>query len=360
MTMDADAPELSVIIPTLNEGRALPRLLQELAEQQAICLEIIVVDGGSSDTTADGVQRFAKQTATLVTWLQTGAGRGRQLNHGARSATADELLFLHADTSMADPHLLAAALKALRAARESTGNRRVAGHFGLRFQRSTQAHSGAYYFYECKTRLNRPECVNGDQGIMLCRAYFEELGQFDESLGYMEDARLARKVFRTGRWISLPGCLNTSARRFEAEGLKERQTLNALLLNFDVIGFDEFFDAARNAYRSQEKSGRLRLQPFLLEIHRLVRRRGAKEAVRLWYKTGCYVAQNAWQLAFALDCRRNHRRQHPPGSGPTPRLNSYDKWIGPLLTTPAGCLLTALATLVWFYGLLAKSLISTR
>lgn len=352
------APELSVIIPTLNEGRALPRLLQELAEQQAIRLEIIVVDGGSSDATAAGVKQFANQTAAAVMWLRTGAGRGRQLNRGARAATADELLFLHADTSMTDPHLLAAALKALRAARESTGDRRVAGHFGLRFLRSSQAHCTAYYFYECKTRLNRPECVNGDQGFMLSRAYFEELGQFDESLGYMEDARLARTVFRTGRWITLPGLLNTSARRFEAEGLKERQTLNALLLNFDVIGFVEFFDAARNAYRSQEKSGRLRLRPFLLEIHRLVRRRGAREAVRLWYKTGCYVAQNAWQLAFALDCRRNYQQQYPPGTGPTPRLDRYDKWLGPLLTTPAGGLLTALATLAWFYGLLAKSLIS--
>ncbi|MDJ0807322.1 MAG: glycosyltransferase, partial [Gammaproteobacteria bacterium] len=147
--MDKEPSQVSVIIPTINEADTLPRLLQGLADQQDINLEIIVVDGGSTD----GTQRIAMtQRARL---FETTAGRGHQMNRGATQASHSLLLFLHADSVLTTPHQLARAVAALLAAQQASTDFRIAGHFQLRFRRSRPGHDLAYRFYEEKSALNR-------------------------------------------------------------------------------------------------------------------------------------------------------------------------------------------------------------
>ncbi len=355
--MNKTKPDLSVIIPTLNEFLSLPMLLQNLTAQKGLRLEIIVVDGGSTDGTAEIDADLQKNNTISFLKILTKSGRGHQQNCGAQASTSEELLFLHADTTLDDDNLLANALVQLQAARKNLQGQCVAGHFSVRFIHRESGHDKGYYFFECKTHLNRTECINGDQGIMLSKSDFESIGRFDESLNFMEDARLAQKISTRGQWISLIGHINTSARRFESEGLKERQTLNAFLRNFNAIGFLDFFYSAKEIYRTQDNTGRLQLKPFLLSIHKQFRSKGFIISVGLWYKTGSYVADNAWQIAYALDCNRNFAQQFPPNHGPTPWLNLYDKFIAPLLTSPPGYFLTAAATFTWFYSRLIISLI---
>src|SRR5664280_2399679 len=81
---------ISVIIPTLNEEVNLPVTLRPLADHPDV--ELIVVDGGSSDRTVSIAQQFTSYV------FASEPGRARQMNVGARHATGDILLFLHADT----------------------------------------------------------------------------------------------------------------------------------------------------------------------------------------------------------------------------------------------------------------------
>ena len=81
---------ISIIIPTLNERARLARLLDALDREQTPH-EVIVVDGGSDDGTA----QEARRRGALV--LKSDPGRGRQLALGARAAVGHVLLFLHAD-----------------------------------------------------------------------------------------------------------------------------------------------------------------------------------------------------------------------------------------------------------------------
>ncbi|GAB4261557.1 MAG: TIGR04283 family arsenosugar biosynthesis glycosyltransferase [Deferrisomatales bacterium] len=337
---------LSVVIPTRNEAGTLPGLLADLASQEGIALEVVVVDGGSRD----GTRERCAAAAFPVHLVESPPGRGRQMNRGAAAARGEDLLFLHADTRLADRGLLARAREAMDRERARRGSHRVAGHFPLRFVRADPGPSAAYYFYEAKTRLNRMDCVHGDQGMWMGRGYFQELGGFDEALPYLEDVRLARRVFETGTWTTLPGWAASSARRFEAEGLRRRQTLNALLHNFEAVGLHRFFDAAREAYRSQERAGPLPLRPFLALAHRVGREEGWGPFLRYWLRTGRYVAANGWQLAFAADCLRNRRRGVPPGEGPTAWLERYDRWAAPWVTSPAGSAAAAALAALWFYG----------
>jgi hypothetical protein len=83
-------PELSIIIPTLNEGAAIGRTLETIVQTGE--REIIVADGGSADGTCTRARFFGARV------VRTSPGRGRQMNRGAAEARGKILLFLHADT----------------------------------------------------------------------------------------------------------------------------------------------------------------------------------------------------------------------------------------------------------------------
>src|SRR5512136_3508155 len=101
-------PLVSVIIPTLDEAGFLPELLADLQRQLDILLDIIVADGGSSDTTRSAVE------AVGARFVAAGRGRGMQMNAAAACAAGDYCLFLHADSRIDDFHLIRNAVQALR------------------------------------------------------------------------------------------------------------------------------------------------------------------------------------------------------------------------------------------------------
>ncbi len=342
-----DPPTLSIIIPTLNEVKTLPHLIKSLAEQKGVTFEVVIADGGSRDETLQWCQQQTLPFPLKI--IKAPSGRARQMNAAVQESRAEELLFLHADSIISNNNLFAQAYAHMKQHRQQS-TQHIAGHFALKFNHTRSKPHNAYYFYEAKASLNRPDCINGDQGMWLSHACFEATGGFDETLPYMEDARLARTIFKTGQWITLPGWIGTSARRFESEGLKPRQTLNALLCNFDAIGMTGFFDAAADAYKGQNHTEQLNLKPFLMIAHKKSLEQGLKQAIIYWYKTGQYVAENAWQLAFALDCKHNREKNREPHKARHPILDLYDKWLAPIITSPFGAIPTALLTLIWFYS----------
>ena len=233
--------------------------------------------------------------------MQSNAGRGRQMNSAASRASAPYLLFLHADSLPTSDLQLHNALEALTSTCRHLESQRVAGHFRLRFRRSRKGNDLAYSYYESKSALNRAECTNGDQGFLMPAEFFRELGGFDESLWFLEDQRLAEQIRRTGTWITLPGELETSARRFELEGLGRRMILSALIMNFHSIGLTEFFDRADTVYRNQDSTGRLLMTPIFQLISDLNREAGSRVSRQRWRATGRYVLSHAWQPFFYLD-----------------------------------------------------------
>lgn len=349
--------DVAVVIPCLDEAGALGGLLGDLAAQRGVSLEVVVVDGGSSDGTVEVAETLSLGAPFRLTVLRTSRGRALQLNAGAEACGAAELLFLHADCRVDDPDLLARARAALLRERGTRRHDRVAGHFALRFLRSVDRPSLAYYYYEAKAAQSRPECVNGDQGFWFSRPYFEALGGFDESATLLEDARLADRVFETGVWVTLPGTLGTSARRFEAEGFLERQTLNALLRAFAALELPAFFSPAAELYRVQPRAVSLELAPFFQAAHRAVWGAGAREGIRRWLRVGSYVRSQAWQVAFWFDCRLNFRRGLRPGRGPSPRLEAYDLWVGAPRRRVVLDAAAAALTAGWLYAGLAWSLV---
>jgi len=335
-------PLLSIIIPTLNEAESLPALLDDLKQQQNILLEVIVGDGGSSDTT----RSIADASGAKL--VNTRRGRGAQMNAATLQASGEYFLFLHADSRIDDSNLLSNAMHALISYQNDTG--RIAGHFSLRFIRSTSRNATAYRYAEEKTAFNRVNTTNGDQGLLLSRGFFQQLGGFDESMSFLEDQRIAEKIRSQGKWITLPGHLKTSARRFEAEGFHRRYILMSMMMGLHSIGVEEFFVRAPGIYQIQQDIGTLLLSPFFGLIWRMIRVDwGLLGSIRIFYLLGRYIRHNSWQMFYFLDIRLRSQL----GSDRYPFLNFHDRIFAPCTNFMVFNALTGLICFIWFMGILA-------
>lgn len=341
-------PEVSVIIPTLREAPLLVPLIDMLARQRDVALEVILSDGCSRDGSIELAQRAADAVAAPVIIVTGEPGRGGQLNRGAAEGRGEFLLFMHADSCLPDPRSLRLSLDHLRMTAVDRGGP-VAGKFRLCFVRSGADHPFGYYYHESKTRLLRRECTHGDQGLLVPRPLFSRLGPFDESCSMLAETRMADAILDEGRLCLLPSEIHTSARRFEAEGLPERQTLNAIIMNFAALDWQLFFREIPSLYPRQDQASPLPLRQLLRRIGALIGTLPLRERLSLWYRTGGYVRSNAWQLAFACDSLRNFRRGMPPGAGETPFLSIYDRHIEALTTNKGASLLTSLLVRCWFF-----------
>lgn len=193
-------PTVSIVVPVFNEApritACLLRLCRDFPET-----ELIVVDGGSTDGTA----QLARHHATV---LDCARGRGRQLNAGAAAACGQVLWFIHADTMVN-----AEALDQMRVALADP--RVIAGGCSLRFDRGTA--SLRYLAWASNQRARRLGQIFGDQAMFVRRDVFDKLGGFPD-YPLMEDFEFSRRLHRTGRLALLPATATASARRFEAHG----------------------------------------------------------------------------------------------------------------------------------------------
>ncbi len=341
-------PDLTIIIPTLNEEQVLPLLLSDLARQQGVTSEVIVVDGGSTDASCQIASQLFDSSRLTGACRPGPRGRGCQLNAGAAEAKAEWLLFLHADSRLHDVNLLQRALEFMRSHRQRLASDALAGRFALRFDRPEGGVGCGFYFYEVKAALGRAGCIHGDQGLLLSRSFFQSIGPYREDLPVMEDTALAETIRKAGHWLLLPGEIVTSARRFRVEGLRARQTLNALMMNFFAIGWLEFFVRAPGVYRQQDRTQPLRLRPFYRLAKELLGELPRRERWSVWLATGEYVRSQAWQIGLAMDCRKAYRRGCRTVPAQLCWLNFFDRWVDPLTDHGFGRAVTALLVRGWF------------
>jgi rSAM/selenodomain-associated transferase 2 len=337
---------LSIVIPILNEVDQLPQLFDTLADQAGIAFEVILIDGGSTDGSRELAEELADRVAFPCRVESGPRGRGRQLNEGVKLSTGHSLLFLHADSQFRENMALAKALKSLDEGIEKVGHPRVAGHFSVRFLSESSKPSLSLYFLECKATLDRSGCIHGDQGYLLRRSFFYQIGPFDETLGFLEDVRLAQAVRQVGCWLLLPVVLQTSNRRFEQEGFRQRQVLNALIMNLEAIGRIDLLKSLPAIYRQQSRTKGLQIQPFFQELSNRLSQQSRAAQRLFWRRTGRYMIANAWQLAFWWDVRSSFRRGYAPSIGRNLFLSRFDRYLFRMIDHSVGH---------WFAGLLAWS-----
>jgi rSAM/selenodomain-associated transferase 2 len=213
---------ISIIIPVLNEASVLASTLQSLQELRARGHEVIVVDGGSRDSSVTVARKLADRV------VMTGAGRSQQMNAGAEYAKHEVLLFLHADTLLPEQadRLIAEALQP-RAARW--------GRFDVRLD------SQRAVFRLIENAINWRSALSGiatgDQAIFVERHYFERVGFYDR-IPLMEDVTLSKKLLYFAWPARVTSPVLTSARKWEQRGVVNTVLLMWVLRTAFFLGAD--------------------------------------------------------------------------------------------------------------------------
>jgi rSAM/selenodomain-associated transferase 2 len=206
--------DIDVVIPTLNAARSLARTLDSLRGES-----ITVCDGGSRDDTTT----IARQAGAIV--MVSEPGRGRQLADGAKAGSAPWLLFLHADTILSQGWATA-----VRQFMALPAHAPKAGYFQLRFASADPRarRLERLVAWRCRT-FGLPY---GDQGLLIERAFYRQLGGF-RPLPLMEDVDLVRRIGRRNL-AALDADAVTSAERYERDGWLARpmRNLSCLALYF--------------------------------------------------------------------------------------------------------------------------------
>ncbi|MEM6686850.1 MAG: TIGR04283 family arsenosugar biosynthesis glycosyltransferase [Bacteroidota bacterium] len=220
--------KISIIIPIFNEAATIVSMLEILmARMHHKHHEIILVDGGSSDTTVEVVTNFistfnrmqnearkrcvdqlfaTEKHAMYLQLFESEKGRAKQMNFGANKASGNVLYFLHADTfppENFDTFILQEIKK---------GNK--AGCFRMKFDSWHPVLLVSQFF----TRFNLSWCRGGDQSLFIEKALFSSLEGFNESYIIYEDCEFINRLYELEQFTIIPKSVKTSARKYKVNG----------------------------------------------------------------------------------------------------------------------------------------------
>lgn len=213
--------KISIVIPALNEAGTIAQVLANIHPLPNV--EVILVDGGSSDDTVSIVQGLGGKV------ISSEKGRAHQMNVGAKAATGEILLFLHADTFLPlgfETMVRSTLQPPLK--REKLAP--IAGAFSLQIDDPLPSLRSIEWLVAWRSKWR--QMPYGDQAIFLRAETFWELGGFRE-MPIMEDFELIRQLQRRGQIEILSAPVVTSARRWLQRGVWQTTLINQAI----VIGY---------------------------------------------------------------------------------------------------------------------------
>ena len=232
--------KISIIIPILNEAESIEKLLNHLQKNstEKNIVDIIIVDGGSSDGSQKIVNSFVNSsdseqseelypeanikvldtkfsiknsTRTDIVLLNSERGRAKQMNLGAKKSNGNILYFLHADSfppKKFDQDIINEV--------EKNNN---AGCFRMQFDHTHWWLRLASWLTQFRWRA----CRGGDQSQFITKELFNELGGFDEQYFIYEDNDLINKLYSRKEFVVIQNKIVTSARCYRKNGVWKLQ-----------------------------------------------------------------------------------------------------------------------------------------
>ncbi len=194
-------PQLSIIIPIVNEADQIASKLLALQPLRNRC-QLVLVDGGSDDNSA----KIAKPLVDQI--LHSPRGRAWQMNCGAAGAQAGVLLFLHADTRLPD--------NAINLILQAVTDGYQWGRFDVSFDSSQPVFKLIAFMMNWRSRLTG--IATGDQALFMTRQAFQAVVGFP-NISLMEDIAVSTRLKKLGRPCCLTANVVTSARRWQQHGI---------------------------------------------------------------------------------------------------------------------------------------------
>ncbi len=226
---------LSVIIPTVNEGEYIGRLVVHLLENAAgKKIEVIVADGGSSDNTTQAALAVGAKVLPLN--IQS---RAYQMNAGAAAAKFNMLYFVHADT-----------LPPISFYQDIEKYRNMGfdcGRYRTRFNSEKPILKANAFF----TRFDWFICYGGDQTLFITKDLFNKLNGFNDDMLLMEEYDLVKRARRYAKYAIMENHALVSARKYEKNSWLKVQLANKKIVDMYKKGAPQH--EMLNAYKTMLK-----------------------------------------------------------------------------------------------------------
>ncbi len=228
-------PFFSIVIPTLNEEKYLPKLLKSLSAQLDKDFEVVVIDGNSEDQTISAARKFISRLPSLTTIASPKRNVSHQRNLGVKNAIGNFLVFLDADVTLPSNFIS----EVHHALTDEYKNCRFLTTW-IRPDSDKKADSVLCNFYNIALEISKTTAkpVIGGFVMVVKKSAFQKVGGFNEKLRMAEDHELARQLHRLQYRLQILRDPKTtiSFRRFRREG-----TL-ALLRKYAIAGRKYFLE----------------------------------------------------------------------------------------------------------------------
>jgi uncharacterized protein len=211
--------KVSIIVPTLNEGSIIEKTLTEI--RQLSPYELIVSDGGSVDDTLLIANRLCHRVITGC------SGRGLQMNAGAKVATGDILLFLHADNRLEPDSYL----KMHQCMKDPKW---IGGAFTLCIESDKRLLKLITLLANIRSKYFG--LAYGDQGFFVRKEIFNKMNGF-APIPICEDLDFYQRLKKKGPVMLLKEKAHTSPRRWNQEGIFFTTARNILIAVLFGLGF---------------------------------------------------------------------------------------------------------------------------
>ncbi len=224
---------LSIIVPVFNEEATVEQSISQLADMlflSGIDVELVVVDGQSSDRTVNRLKSLVDKSSLSIKLVQSKKGRSIQMNTGAESSKGSMLLFLHLDSFLPDSFL--------QSIKEIEQQQPVWGFFKLKLSGKKTVFKLIQTFITWRSCLT--SVATGDQALFVKQAQFESMGGYAD-IALMEDVELSKRLRRFAKPFIPSGYLVTSSRRWQKKGVMKTVLLMWQLRWLYWLGFNPQF-----------------------------------------------------------------------------------------------------------------------
>jgi len=196
---------LSIIIPTLNEEKYLPLLLNSIKRQSFTDYEIIVADAGSKDKTVD----IARQYGCKVV---AGGLLPKGRNEGAKTASGNIFLFIDSDIVLPHPKFIENALQKMKEKNLGLAVFPLMPYGGKKIDKIGLSVWNAWI------KLTQKFFPHGASIFLVKKDIHEAVGGFDEEISFVEDQPYVASCQKVAKFGIIDDPVLVSVRRYEKDG----------------------------------------------------------------------------------------------------------------------------------------------